>query len=43
MREDYQFPNLVVGMLTRDSVREAFKMKISAKQIMGFIQAHAHP
>lgn len=25
MREDYRFPNLVVGMLTRESLKEAFK------------------
>jgi transcription initiation factor TFIIH subunit 4 len=30
MREDYRFPNLVVGMLTRDSLNEAFRKKITA-------------
>ena len=42
MREDYRFPNLLVGMLTRESLKEAFKKRITAKQIMGFLQAHAH-
>lgn len=31
MREDYRFPNLVVGMLTRESCNEAFRKKISAQ------------
>ena len=31
MREDYIFKNLVVGMLTRDSLKEAFKKRITAK------------
>ena len=29
MREDYRFQNLIVGMLTRDSLKEAFKKKIT--------------
>lgn len=43
MREDYIFKNLVVGMLTRESLKEAFKKRITAKQIIGFIETHAHP
>ena len=31
MREDYIFKNLVVGMLTRESLKEAFKKRITAK------------
>ena len=42
MREDYIFKNLVVGMLTRESLKEAFKKRITAKQIIGFIETHAH-
>ena len=42
MREDYKFPNLIVGLLTRESLKEAFLKRISAKQIMGFLKAHAH-
>ena len=43
MREDYRFPNLVVGRLTRNSLKEAFNKRITAKQIMKFLHAHAHP
>lgn len=43
MREDYAFPNLVVGQLTRDSLKDAFKKKITARQIMTFLESHAHP
>ena len=43
MKEEYKFSNLIVGMLTRESLNEAFKKRISAKQIMDFIQSHAHP
>jgi transcription initiation factor TFIIH subunit 4 len=43
MREDYRFPNLLVGRLTRDSLKEAFSKRITAKQIMRFLQTHAHP
>ena len=43
MREDYIFKNLVVGALTRESLKEAFKKRITARQIIGFIETHAHP
>ena len=43
MREDFRFPNLIVGMLTRESLREAFKKKIKTDQIINFLQMHAHP
>lgn len=39
----YRFPNLSVGHLTRDSVRQAFKSGITAEQIVGFLRLHAHP
>lgn len=42
MKEEYRFSNLLVGILTRESLNEAFKKKITAKQIMDFIQSHAH-
>jgi hypothetical protein len=32
-----------VGSLTRLKLREAFAKKITAQQIMQFLQAHAHP
>ncbi|XP_048514235.1 general transcription factor IIH subunit 4 isoform X2 [Athalia rosae] len=39
----YRFPNLVVSILTRDSVRQALKSGITAEQIVGYLQQHAHP
>lgn len=39
----YRFPNLVVGMLTRDSVRRALGNGITADQIISYLVAHAHP
>ncbi|KAG8039152.1 hypothetical protein G9C98_003459 [Cotesia typhae] len=38
----YRFPNLVVAILTRDSVRQALKSGITALQIIGFLRQHAH-
>jgi len=32
-----------VGILTRDSVRQALKSGITAEQIVGFLRLHAHP
>ena len=43
MDENYRFQNLIVGMLTRSSLKEAFKKGITAAQIMGFLTKHAHP
>lgn len=43
MREDYRFPNMLVGMLTRESLKEAFKKKITTQQIMNFLETHSHP
>lgn len=39
----YQLPNLVVGHLTREKVRDALVNGISADQIVGFLNSHAHP
>lgn len=39
----YRFPNLVVGMLTRESVRKALGNGISADQIISYLTTHAHP
>ncbi|KIJ50918.1 hypothetical protein M422DRAFT_159156, partial [Sphaerobolus stellatus SS14] len=38
-----RFPNLVVGMLTRDSVKRALANGITANQIVTYLTAHAHP
>ncbi|KAG9315383.1 transcription factor Tfb2 [Chiua virens] len=39
----YRFPNLAVGMLTRESVRKALSNGISADQIISYLTTHAHP
>jgi len=39
----YRFPNLVVGSITRDSVRRALNNGISADQIISYLITHAHP
>ncbi|GLV43554.1 marionette [Carabus blaptoides fortunei] len=38
----YRFPNLVVGILTRDSIRQALRGGITANQIIGYLIQHAH-
>ncbi|KAF9048848.1 transcription factor Tfb2 [Panaeolus papilionaceus] len=38
----YRFPNLVVGSITRDSVKKALINGISADQIINYLMAHAH-
>ncbi|RDB25820.1 RNA polymerase II transcription factor B subunit 2 [Hypsizygus marmoreus] len=39
----YRFPNLVVGSITRDSVKKALANGISADQIISYLITHAHP
>ncbi|KAF8963144.1 transcription factor Tfb2-domain-containing protein [Flammula alnicola] len=39
----YRFPNLVVGSITRDSVKKALMNGISADQIISYLNTHAHP
>ncbi|KAG5648235.1 hypothetical protein DXG03_006193 [Asterophora parasitica] len=39
----YRFPNLVVGSITRDSVKKALNNGISADQIISYLISHAHP
>lgn len=39
----YRLPNMVVGHLTRDAVRRALMNGISGDQIIGYLNAHAHP
>lgn len=38
----YRFPNLVVGVLTRDSIRQALRGGITAEQIVSYLEQHAH-
>ena len=39
----FRFPNLSVFLVTRDSVRQAYKGGITAAQIVRFLRMHAHP
>ncbi|KAG7444726.1 transcription factor Tfb2 [Guyanagaster necrorhizus] len=39
----YRFPNLVVGSITRESVKKALTNGISADQIISYLVTHAHP
>jgi len=39
----YRFPNLCVGVITRESVRRALADGITAEQIIHFLKSHAHP
>jgi len=39
----YRFPNLVVGVITRDSIRQALRGGITADQIIGYLRQHQHP
>ncbi|KAF9532674.1 transcription factor Tfb2-domain-containing protein [Crepidotus variabilis] len=39
----YRFPNLVVGSITRESVRKALANGITADQIISYLMSHAHP
>ncbi|XP_034835175.1 general transcription factor IIH subunit 4 [Maniola hyperantus] len=38
----YRFPNVVVGVLTRESVRAALRGGISAQQIIRYLEQHSH-
>ncbi|XP_064649377.1 general transcription factor IIH subunit 4-like isoform X2 [Lineus longissimus] len=39
----YRFPNMCVANITRDSVRQALQMGITAEQILHFLRSNAHP
>ncbi|THU92975.1 transcription factor Tfb2 [Dendrothele bispora CBS 962.96] len=39
----YRFPNLVVGSITRESVKKALNNGISSEQIISYLLTHAHP
>lgn len=38
-----RFPNLVVGVITRDSIKAALARGISAEQVIAYLSHHAHP
>lgn len=37
-----RFPNLVIGVITRESIRSALSNGITAEQIIGYLTSHAH-
>ncbi|OWA51380.1 General transcription factor IIH subunit 4 [Hypsibius exemplaris] len=39
----YRFPNLALGMITRESIRRALMKGISTDEIIKFLRMHAHP
>jgi transcription initiation factor TFIIH subunit 4 len=38
----YRFPNVSVGVITRDSIRQALRGGITARQIISYLEQHAH-
>ncbi|XP_077232195.1 uncharacterized protein LOC143867350 [Tasmannia lanceolata] len=40
---NYRFPNVVIGLITRDSVKQALKKGMSAQQIINYLLMHVHP
>ncbi|KAF0973481.1 hypothetical protein FDP41_008185 [Naegleria fowleri] len=40
---EYRLPNLIVGLITRATIREALKNGITAHQILQFLRLNAHP
>jgi len=40
---EFYTPNMICGMMTRQSVKSAMDKGITAQQILDFIQEHAHP
>jgi transcription initiation factor TFIIH subunit 4 len=38
----YRFPNVTVGVITRDSIRQALRGGICARQIISYLEQHAH-
>ncbi|XP_065324500.1 general transcription factor IIH subunit 4-like isoform X2 [Gordionus sp. m RMFG-2023] len=39
----YRFPKFCIGIITRDSIRQALKFGITANQIINYLKVHAHP
>jgi len=39
----YRFPNMIVGVIRRESIGAALKCGITAQQIISYLQANAHP
>jgi transcription initiation factor TFIIH subunit 4 len=43
LRIDLRLPNMIMGTLTKESVRRAFVTNISSREILAYLTAHAHP
>lgn len=39
----YRFPNVVIGLITRDSIRAALKSGMTSQQIIDYLVMHVHP
>jgi transcription initiation factor TFIIH subunit 4 len=40
---DYKLPHMLIGVITRKSVRRALTIGITATQIIDYLYMHAHP
>jgi len=38
-----RFPNMVTGRISRDRIKDAYRMGMRADQIIAFLSSHAHP
>lgn len=38
-----RFPNLIIGVITRESIKAALAKGISAEQVIAYLSHHAHP
>lgn len=38
-----QLPNVIIFFITRDSIKSALRLGVTASQILRFLQVHAHP
>jgi len=43
VRMDYRLPNVVIGMLTKESVTKALRSGITASGILTYLEQYAHP
>eukprot|EP00808_Paulinella_micropora_P027016 g34080.t1 len=39
----YELPNMVAGIMTKATIRRAFKKNISAQEIIDYLEQHLHP
>lgn len=43
IRLDYKLPNMIVGTITKQSIRNALKNNITSTEIVNYLDAYAHP